>query len=201
MNANADSRTVTNVAVGYMCFGLALIVGSLADVGWYTANFGHGIQLLRAFALLNLAFGLLAYWNRQAFDAITFIAGGASTWTFQAAATMAAPTTVLLNVTRPVDEPLSYQGWFFFCWAVFFTAIWWGSMKAGALRQFILATTALSFLLAAPACWFAIAILQPIVGWVSIASGIVAIGLAVAEIRAFGKEQNPNGARIESSRS
>jgi hypothetical protein len=189
-----DDRSSVNAFVGYGCLAIAGVMGAIVDVGWYDRLHVHSLVLMNATSLVLLAVGLLSYLNRQALDAVVFMVSGVANWTYQAAATIAiaaAPSgpQAAIEISLPADQPLSYQGWYFGCWALFFATAWIGARRSDPLRSLFVAGTALVHGLSAVACWWAIRFLQPVVGYLMLAVALVAIIVAAREAAALSRSE------------
>lgn len=198
-STQSDSRFAANVALGYFLLGATGVFDSLGDT-WYPNNYVHGYVLLNAMGILLIGVGLLAYWNRQAWDAILFIGGGIGAWTYQAAASMANPGAKGLDLSRPPSEPISYEGWYFFVQGVFFFILVTAALKVDRLRQAFVVIKAIEFLAAGVACWFGIAFLQPVCGYLGMLSGIFGATIATLALRELAQVQDPNLPTIDDRR-
>jgi len=179
-----NSKSALNITLGYLFLGSVGVVDSLGDI-WFASNYGHGMVMLEALGLLLMGLGLLAYLNDQAWDSALFIVGGLGAWTYQASVKLAVQGASGLQLSLPPGEPLSYQGWYFFFLAVFFGALTLPASRISRLRRiFVLAKTA-QFALAAVACWFGIAFLQPVTGYIGVAAAPIATVIGALALTSF----------------
>jgi succinate-acetate transporter protein len=191
------SRSAATVLIGYLCMAITGVADSLGDT-LYPGNFVHGFVTLEVTGIILMVAGLLAYFNRQAWDAALFVAGGISAWTYQAAAKTVSAGASGLSLSLPAGEPLSYQGWYFFYFSAFYTCLALASFPMDGLRKAFILVKATQFIAAAIACWFGIAILQPICGYIGFLSSIIATIIGASAMIRFGRPSDPKGAGAQS---
>jgi succinate-acetate transporter protein len=191
------SRSAATVLVGYLSMAITGVADSLGDT-LYPSNFVHGFVTLEIAGVILLVVGLLAYFNRQPWDAAVFVTGGISAWTYQAAAKTVSAGASGLNLSLPAGEPLSYQGWYFFHFAVFYTCLALASSPMRGLRKAFISVKATQFIAAAVACWFGIEILQPICGYIGFLSSVLAIAIGTSAMIRFGRTCDPRDAEANS---
>lgn len=180
-----NNRCVTTSTVGYMCLALTGWMLSMTSAGWYDHTYLAGVSLMLPFALLLAIVAILAYLHGRSLDAIVF---------FGAAALFTAAHTAMTAMTGPVAaEPMSYGGWFWIIWAVFFAYVWLGSFRAGLPRQLFLLGLSLTLLAKALYGWTDQRVLELISGYLGLITSIIATIISASDVIVFGREaHSPN---------
>jgi uncharacterized protein len=183
-----NNRCVTTSTVGYMALALTSWMLSMTAAGWYDHIYAAGESLLLPFAALLAIIGILAYLHGRTLDSIVFFAfGGLFTAAHSGMASMAAGAAA----------PMSYVGWFWIVWAVFFAYVWLGSFHAGLTRQLFLLGITLTFLAKALYGWTDLRVLQLISGYLGLISAVIATIVSASDVIVFGREaHSPNDDHI-----
>lgn len=177
-----NNRCVTTSTVGYMALALTGWMLSMTAAGWYDHYFLAGTSLMLPFALLLAISGILAYLHGRSLDSIAFFAFAAL---FTAAHTTMASTAAA--------APMSYIGWFWIVWTVFFAYMWLGSFRAELPRQLFLLGISLTFLAKAIYGWTDMRVLELISGYLGLISSIIAAIISASDVIVFGREaHSPN---------
>jgi succinate-acetate transporter protein len=185
-----NNRCVTTSTVGYMALALTGWMLSMTAAGWYDRFYLAGTSLMLPFALLLAIIGILAYLHGRSLDSIAFFAFAALfTSTHTALASMAGTTFA---------APMSYVGWFWIVWTVFFGYTWLGSFRAGLPRQLFLLGITLTFLAKALYGWSDARVLELISGYLGLISSIIAAIISASEVIVFGREaHSPNDDHVD----
>ena len=177
-----NNRCVTTSTVGYMALALTGWMLSMTAAGWYDHYYLAGTSLMLPFALLLAITGILAYLHGRSLDSIAFFAFAAL---FTAAHTTMASTAGA--------APMSYIGWFWIVWTVFFAYLWLGSFRAELPRQLFLLGITLTFLAKAIHGWTDLRVLEIISGYLGLISSIIAAIISATDVVMFGREaHSPN---------
>lgn len=177
-----NNRCVTTSTVGYMALALTGWMLSMTAAGWYNQYYLAGTSLMLPFALLLAIIGILAYLHGRSLDSIAFFAFAAL---FTAAHTTMASTAGA--------APMSYIGWFWIVWTVFFAYMWLGSFRAELPRQLFLLGITLTFLAKAIYGWTDMRVLELISGYLGLISSIIAAIISASDVIVFGREaHSPN---------
>ncbi len=180
-----NNRCVTTSTVGYMALALTGWMLSMTAAGWYDHFYIAGTSLMLPFALLLAIIGILAYLHGRSLDSIAFFA-------FAALFTAAHTAMVPMAGAQPA-APMSYVGWFWIVWTVFFGYLWLGSFHAGLPRQLFLLGISLTFLAKALYGWTDLRVLELISGYLGLISSIIAALISASEVIIFGREaHSPN---------
>jgi uncharacterized protein len=185
-----NNRCVTTSTVGYMTLALTGWMLSMTAAGWYDHFYLAGTSLMMPFALLLAIIGILAYLHGRSLDSIAFFAFAAL---FTAThASMAAVGDV------QAAAPMSYVGWFWAVWTVFFAYLWLGSFRAELPRQLFLLGITLTFLAKAIYGWTDVRALELISGYLGLISSIIAAIISASDVIVFGREaHSPNDDRVD----
>jgi succinate-acetate transporter protein len=184
-----NNRCVTTSTVGYMALALTGWMLSMTAAGWYGRFYLPGTSLMLPFALLLMIIGILAYLHGRSLDSITFFAF-AVLFTAVHAAVVAAPGTAV--------APMSYVGWLWMAWTVFFAFVWLGSFRAELPRQLFLLGITLTFLAKAVFGWTDLRVLELISGYLGLISSIIAAIISASDVIEFGREaHSPNDDHVE----
>jgi uncharacterized protein len=190
INVNDTSnRCVTTSTVGYMCLALTLWMVSMADAAWYDKVYAHGTALMFPMAIVLGVMGIFAYLHGRSLDSLVFFGGTGLLWSAHAAGLAAAATSA-------TPEPVSYAGWYWAVWTVFFGYVWLGSFRAGLTRQLFL--LGLSIALGAFALyeWTSLRVFDLISGYVGLVTAVIAMIISASDVIYFGREaHSPNDDR------
>ena len=182
-----NNRCVTTSTVGYMSLALTGWMLSMTAAGWYDHYYLAGTSLMLPFALLLAIIGILAYLHGRSLDSIAFFAF-ATLFT-------AAHTTM---VSMAGAAPMSYIGWFWIVWTVFFAYMWLGSFRAELPRQLFLLGITLTFLAKAIYGWTDMRVLELTSGYLGLISSIIAVIISASDVLLFGRESHsPNDDRVD----
>ena len=177
-----NNRCVTTSTVGYMALALTGWMLSMTAAGWYDHYYLAGTSLMLPFAMLLAISGILAYLHGRSLDSIAFFAFAAL---FTAAHTTMASTAGA--------APMSYIGWFWIAWTVFFAYMWLGSFRAELPRQLFLLGITLTFLAKAVYDWTDMRVLELISGYLGLISSVIAAIISASDVIVFGREaHSPN---------
>ena len=184
-----NNRCVTTSTVGYMALALTGWMLSMTAAGWYDHYYLAGTSLMLPFAALLAILGILAYLHGRSLDAIVFFAfGGLFT----------AAHSGMMSMAAGAAAPMSYVGWFWIVWAVFFAYVWLGSFHAGLPRQLFLLGITLTFLAKALYGWTDVRILQLISGYLGLITAIIATIVSASDVIVFGREaHSPNDDHVD----
>jgi uncharacterized protein len=185
-----NNRCVTTSTVGYMAIALTGWMLSMTAAGWYGHFYTSGLALMLPFALLLAIIGILAYLHGRSLDSIVFFAFAVLfTATHSAMASTAGATAA---------APMSYIGWFWIVWTVFFAYVWLGSFRAGLPRQLFLLGISLTFLAKAIDGWTDLRVLELISGYLGLISSIIAAIISASDVILFGREaHSPNDDHVD----
>lgn len=187
--ADLNNRCVTTSTVGYMALALTSWMLSMTAAGWYDHIYAAGMSLLLPFAALLAIVGILAYLHGRSLDSIVFFAFGVL---------FTAAHSAIASMAAGAAAPMSYVGWFWIVWSVFFAYVWLGSFRAGLPRQLFLLGITLTFLAKALYGWTDLRILQLISGYLGLISAIIAAVVSASDVIVFGREaHSPNDDHIE----
>jgi hypothetical protein len=182
-----NNRCVTTSTVGYMALALTGWMLSMTAAGWYGHYYLAGTSLMLPFALLLAIVGILAYLHGRSLDSIAFFAF-ATLFT-------GAHTTM---VSAAGAAPMSYIGWFWIVWTVFFAYMWLGSFRAELPRQLFLLGITLTFLAKAVYGWTDLRVLELASGYLGLISSVIAAIISASDLIVFGREgHSPNDDRVE----
>ncbi|HEY7887596.1 MAG TPA: hypothetical protein VIC29_05160 [Steroidobacteraceae bacterium] len=180
-----NNRCVTTSTVGYMALALTGWMLSMTAAGWYEHFYLAGTSLMLPFALLLAIVGILAYLHGRSLDSIAFFA-------FAALFTSAHSAMIAMTGTQ-VAAPMSYVGWYWIAWTVFFAYLWLASFRAELPRQLFLLGIALTFLAKAIYGWTDMRVLELISGYLGLISSIIAAIISASDVIVFGRESHsPN---------
>jgi len=181
-----NNRCVTASTVGYMCLALIIWMVSMTNAAWYAKVYAHGSSLMLPMAILLGLMGILAYLHGRSLDALVFFAGTGLLWSARAAGL----------ATSAALEPLSYAGWYWAGWAVFFGYVWLGSFRAGFLRPFFLLGLAIALATYTLYEWTNLRLFALISGYVGLVTSIIALVISASDVVYFGHEgHSPNDDR------
>ena len=185
-----NNRCVTTSTVGYMALALTGWMLSMTAAGWYDHIYPAGMALMLPFALLLAIIGILAYLHGRSLDSIAFFAFAALfTAVHSAMAGMVAGLTA---------APMSYVGWFWIVWTVFFAYVWLASFRAELPRQLFLLGISLTFLAKALYGWTDARVLELISGYLGLISSIIAAIVSASDVLVFGREaHSPNDDHVD----
>ena len=185
-----NNRCVTTSTVGYMAIALTGWMLSMTAAGWYDHFYIVGTGLMLPFALLLAIIGILAYLHGRSLDSIAF---------FAFAALLTASHASLVSMTAgQAAAPMSYVGWFWIVWTVFFAYLWMGSFRAELPRQLFLLGISLTFLAKALYGWTDMRVLELISGYLGLISSIIAAIISASDVILFGREgHSPNVDHVE----
>lgn len=182
-----NNRCVTTSTVGYMALALTGWMLSMTAAGWYDHYYLAGTSLMLPFALLLAIIGVLAYLHGRSLDSIAFFA-------FATLFTGAHTTMVSMSGAAP----MSYIGWFWIVWTVFFAYMWLGSFRAELPRQLFLLGITLTFLAKAIYGWTDLRVLELVSGYLGLISSVIAAIISASDLIVFGREaHSPNDDRLE----
>jgi len=182
-----NNRCVTTSTVGYMALALTGWMLSMTAAGWYDHYYLAGTSLMLPFALLLAIIGILAYLHGRSLDSIAF---------FAFAALFTAAHTTMASLAGAA--PMSYIGWFWIVWTVFFGYMWLGSFRAELPRQLFLLGITLTFLAKAIYGWTDLRVLELISGYLGLISSIIAAIISASDVIVFGREaHSPNDDRVD----
>lgn len=180
------NRCVTTSAVGYMCLGFSLWMISMTHADWYHEMYTYGVALLIPLAALLGLMGIFAYLHGRSLDSVVFFGGTGLLWSLSTASLLTASPSA-------VGEPLSYGGWYWAGWTVFFGYLWMGAFKAGLARQLFLLGLTIALGASALYSWTGVLTLSLISGYVGMISALIALVASGSDIIAFGREgHSPN---------
>jgi uncharacterized protein len=182
---DVNNRCVTTSTVGYMALALTGWMLSMTAAGWYDHLYLAGTSLMLPFALLLAIVGILAYLHGRSLDSIAF---------FGFAALFASAHTEMIAMAGGAGPaPMSYIGWYWLVWMVFFAYLWLASFRAELPRQLFLLGIALTFLAKAVYGWTDVRILELISGYLGLISSIIAAIISASDVIVFGREaHSPN---------
>ena len=184
-----NNRCVTTSTVGYMALALTSWMLSMTAAGWYDRIYSAGGSLMLPFALLLTIIGILAYLHGRSLDSIVF---------FAFAVLFTAGHSGMASIAAGATSPMSYVGWFWMVWTVFFAYTWLGSFRAGLPRQLFLLGITLTFLAKAIYGWTDLRTLQLISGYLGLVSAIIAAIISASDVILFGREaHSPNDDHID----
>ncbi|HEV2272404.1 MAG TPA: hypothetical protein VGR92_23360 [Steroidobacteraceae bacterium] len=179
-----NNRCVTTSAVGYMALALTGWMLSMTAAGWYDHFYLAGTSIMLPFALLLAILGILAYLHGRSLDSIAF---------FAFAALFTSTHSAVVMTGGQAAAPMSYVGWYWILWTVFFAYLWLGSFRAELLRQLFLLGIALTFLAKAVYFWTDLRVLELISGYLGLISAIIAAIISASDVIVFGREaHSPN---------
>jgi len=184
-----NNRCVTTSTVGYMALALTGWMLSMTAAGWYDRFYLAGTSVMLPFALLLAIIGILAYLHGRSLDSIAF---------FAFAALFTATHTAMAAMAGGPAAPMSYLGWFWIVWTVFFAYLWLGSFRAELPRQLFLLGITLTFLAKALYGWTDIRALELISGYLGLISSIIAAIISASDVIEFGREaHSPNDDHVD----
>jgi len=182
-----NNRCVTTSTVGYMALALTGWMLSMTAAGWYDHYYLAGTSLMLPFALLLAIAGILAYLHGRSLDSIAFFA-------FAALFTSAHTTMASMALAAP----MSYIGWYWIVWTVFFAYMWLGSFRAELPRQLFLLGISLTFLAKAIYGWTDMRALELISGYLGLISSVIAAIISASDVIVFGREaHSPNDDHVD----
>ena len=185
-----NNRCVTTSTVGYMALALTGWMLSMTAAGWYDHFYLAGTSVMLPFALLLAIIGTLAYLHGRSLDSIAFFAF-AALFTSTHSAVVGMPG-------NQAAAPMSYVGWYWMVWTVFFAYLWLGSFRAALPRQLFLLGISLTFLAKAIYGWTDLRILELISGYLGLISSIIAAIISATDVIVFGREaHSPNDDPVE----
>lgn len=180
-----ENRCVTTSTIGYMCLALTLWMASMTSAGWYERMYAHGTGLLLPMALGLGVMGILTHLRSRSLDAVVFFGGALLLWSAHVAARAAAGASI--------TEPMSYTGWYWGVWFVFFGYVWLGSFHASLPRQLFLLGLTLLLLCGALHDWTGLGVFRVIGGYIGLISALLAALVSASGFMSFGKESHsPN---------
>lgn len=190
INVNDTSnRCVTTSTVGYMCLALVIWMVSMANAAWYDRVYAHGTALMFPLAVVLGLMGIFAYLHGRSLDAVVFFGGTALLWSAHAAGVAAAAASA-------APEPMSYAGWYWAVWTVFFGYVWLGSFRAGMPRQLFLLGFSIALAAFALYDWTSARVFILISGYVGLVTSIIALIVSASDVIYFGREtHSPNDDR------
>jgi uncharacterized protein len=185
-----NNRCVTTSTVGYMALALTGWMLSMTAAGWYGQFYLAGTALMLPFALLLAIIGILAYLHGRSLDSIAFFA-------FAVLYTGAHSAMVAMAGSQAA-APMSYGGWFWILWTVFFAYVWLGSFRAGLPRQLFFLGISLTFLAKALYGFTDARVFEMISGYLGLISSIIAAIISASDVIVFGREaHSPNDDRVD----
>ena len=184
-----NNRCVTTSTVGYMALALTGWMLSMTAAGWYDRFYLAGTSIMLPFALLLAIIGILAYLHGRSLDSIAF---------FAFAALFTATHSAVAMTGSQGAAPMSYVGWYWIVWTVFFSYLWLGSFRAELPRQLFLLGIALTFLAKAIYGWTNLGVLELISGYLGLISSVIAAFISASDVITFGREaHSPNDDHVE----
>ncbi len=185
-----NNRCVTTSTVGYMALALPGWMLSMTAAGWYGHFYIAGTSLMLPLAVLLAIIGILAYLHGRSLDSIAFFAF--------AALFTAAHTDMAATAGAMAAAPMSYVGWFWIVWTVFFAYLWMGSFRAELPRQLFLLGITLTFLAKAIYGWTDLRVLELVSGYLGLISAIIAVIISASDVIVFGREaHSPNDDHVD----
>ncbi len=186
---DVNNRCVTTSTVGYMALALTGWMLSMTAAGWYDHFYLAGTSLMLPFALLLAIIGILAYLHGRSLDSIAF---------FAFAVLFTSAHSAMVSMAGGATAPMSYVGWFWIVWTVFFAYLWLGSFRAELPRQLFLLGITLTFLAKAIYGWTDLRVLELISGYLGLISSIIAAVISASDVIQFGREaHSPNDDHAE----
>ena len=180
-----NNRCVTTSTVGYMALALTGWMLSMTAAGWYGHFYPAATSLMLPCALLLTIIGILAYLHGRSLDSIAFFGFGVLF--------AASHSQMMAAAGAPPAAPMSYIGWFWIVWTVFFAYLWLGSFRAELVRQLFLLGITLTFLAKAIYGWTDLRTAELISGYLGLISSIVAAVVSASDVIGFGREtHSPN---------
>jgi succinate-acetate transporter protein len=171
-----------------MCLALAIWMISMTNAAWYDKVYAYGSALMIPLAVLLGMMGIFAYLHGRSLDAVVFFGGTGLVWS--------AHTASVAVAAAPAGEPLSYAGWYWAVWTVFFCYLWVGSFKAGIARQLFLLGLTIALGTLGLYDWMSLTVFRLISGYVGLISAVIALVASAGEIIYFGREaHSPNDDR------
>ncbi|MGH8200219.1 MAG: hypothetical protein ACREVO_07620 [Steroidobacteraceae bacterium] len=184
-----NNRCVTTSTVGYMALALTGWMLSMTAAGWYDHFYLAGTSIMLPFALLLAIIGILAYLHGRSLDSIAF---------FAFAALFTSTHSAVAMTGAPAAAPMSYVGWYWIVWTVFFAYLWLASFKAELPRQLFLLGISLTFLAKAIYGWTDLRVLELISGYLGLISSIIAAIISASDVILFGREgHSPNVDQVQ----
>lgn len=182
-----NNRCVTTSTVGYMALALTGWMLSMTAAGWYDHFYLAGTSLMLPFAALLAIAGILAYLHGRSLDSIAFFAFAALFTSMHAA-----------MASMAIAAPMSYIGWYWIVWTVFFAYMWLGSFRAELPRQLFLLGISLTFLAKALYGWTDMRALELISGYLGLISSVIAAIISASDVIVFGREaHSPNDDHVD----
>ena len=184
-----NNRCVTTSTVGYMALALTIWMLSMTTAGWYAQVYVAGSSLMLPFALLLAVVGILAYLHGRSLDSIVF---------FAFAVLFTAGHSMMAAMAGGAAAPMSYIGWFWIVWTVFFAYVWLGSLHGGLPRQLFLLGISLTLLAKALYGWTDLRVFELVSGYLGLISALIAAMISASDVLLFGREaHSPNDDRVE----
>ena len=184
-----NNRCVTTSTVGYMALALTGWMLSMTAAGWYDRFYLAGTSIMLPFALLLAIIGILAYLHGRSLDSIAF---------FAFAALFTSTHSAVAMTGSQGAAPMSYVGWYWILWTVFFAYLWLGSFRAELPRQLFLLGISLTFLAKAIYGWTDLRVLELISGYLGLISSVIAAIISASDVITFGHEaHSPNDDHVD----
>ncbi|MHB8814582.1 MAG: hypothetical protein ACYDAE_15100 [Steroidobacteraceae bacterium] len=185
-----NNRCVTTSTVGYMALALTGWMLSMTAAGWYDRFYLAGTSLMLPFAALLAIIGILAYLHGRSLDSIAF---------FAFATLFTSTHSAMVSMTgETAAAPMSYVGWYWMIWTLFFAYLWLGSFRAELPRQLFLLGISLTFLTKAIYDWTDLGVLELISGYLGLISSIIAAIISASDVIVFGREaHSPNDDHVD----
>lgn len=181
-----NNRCVTTSTVGYMCLALSIWMVSMANAGWYDQVYAQEVSALLPLALVLGVMGVFAYWHGRSLDSVVFFGGTALLWSAHSVGMNAAAGSI----------EISYAGWYWAFWTVFFGYIWLGSFRGGLSRQIFLLGLPIALAAFALRDWTGLEVFSLISGYVGLVTAAVGLMISASDVIGLGREtHSPNDDR------
>jgi len=179
-----NNKSVSTATIGFMSLALAGWMVAMPTAGWFERTYPHGLANMAALAILLVIMGILAFVHGRALDSIIFFGGAGLFW--------GSYTFRLTAGAGAVQEPGSYEGWYFFVWMLFFAWVWLGSFKAELQRMLFLLGLWLTLLALAIGAWSGIRGFTMAGGYLGLLTSILAAITSALEVIGHGRAGRPN---------
>lgn len=161
--------------LGLMGFGMTTVLLNIHNAGFFPISAMILAMGLFYGGMAQIIAGILEFKKGNTFGVTAFISYGHFWLTLVALILM--PKFGWIEATEH-----HFMGWYLFMWGIFTTFMFFGTLKANKVLQFVFASLALLFFLLAARDWTGSALIGTIAGFEGIVCGLSAIYLAMAEV-------------------
>jgi hypothetical protein len=183
-------KSANPAPLGLLAFGLTTVLLNLYSAGSYPLDSMVLAMGIAYGGLAQIIVGAMEYKNGNTFGMVAFSSYGFFWWSFVALTLL--PKIPGMGINTPGTQTLAA---YFFMWGLFTFVMFFGTLKANRVIQFVFMSLAILFFLLTAQEWTGNSTLGTITGYEGVICGLSAVYLGLAEVlnEAHGKTVLPIG--------